>query len=1095
MYRESDEDAKRGEFGRSTKTLEQILAVVGSAYGTNDPEFGFCLDRLATAYQTSGKYEQALSLQQRSLTIFENYYGTNDPRVCLNLNGLALTLLYLGNHESALPLLERSLNLAEKSYGAEHPETASQLEFLALACEARNDYKTAADLLNRSLKIREAVFGRQSPEVAASLDLMARVLQATGACGKALLLVQRSLAIRESVFGLTDERIVPSLYGIASAYECLGDFDRAIQYRQLSLNVSENLWGKEHSKILLCLEGLASAHLAKGDLDKAELLFQRALIISEKSFGNGHARTASIQGNLASVYQAQGKLAEAAKIQRAVLKTFEGIYGQDSPSLRLHLDRLAFVYQAQENYDLALPLAKRSLEIAEMNIGGENQEVVSALISLACIYGNRGDHTGAYILAERALSIAERISGKYHQAGTCLNLMALSRIEERNWPESISLLSELLNRIRWNVPEELTALSVHEALTYVARHFFLFEMLQSVCSEETRLDRENKDFAVLAGAEQSALNKAFIEEFQMTQIAMEYDSRASTHELREQWRGLEFQLDRLDERKLDPVERNARRRELQGELSNLEIKLAERVGLMAQTIRERNVTLTDIARQLPPRSALVDFIQYRRDDFAAKTNQWQEQRYAAYLTFPLARDSTNVVVERVDLGEAAPVNEAVELVCKRMSAGQFAAKGVPPALQRLSQLVYAPLAPYLTNVSHLIVCPDGQLSRLPFEMLPVGNKFLVEEKAISYVTSGREVVRLARRSGVAPDSNLDTANAERARPAGSPSYAGKSLVMGNPDFDLDLRSSRREPALTQSSQPSTNNSQPEGQSQLTLAATRTLSRDYRGLKFNPLPGSGIEATNVAKLLGDDCSLRLGPNARESELKEVQSPRVLHLATHGFFLSDQEMNREIRGIRESSFGFSAGGPAAGSISRGLRGSRFQDWENPLVRCGITLAGANHFTNSFFGKGGSPLPAASSSATNGAHGVTRPTIEDDEDGLLTGLEASLLNLQGTELVILSACDTGTGEVKIGEGVMSLRRAFRIAGAETVLASHWKVSDRATSQLMTELMRRWRAGEPRAKAWREAQLTLLRSKGTKEDFSNPFFWAAFTLTGQWN
>ena len=166
--------------------------------------------------------------------------------------------------------------------------------------------------------------------------------------------------------------------------------------------------------------------------------------------------------------------------------------------------------------------------------------------------------------------------------------------------------------------------------------------------------------------------------------------------------------------------------------------------MVAQTIRERNLTLSDIARSLPPQSVLVDFIQYRRYDFAAKTNQWKEQRYAAYLTFPLARDSTNVVVERVDLGEAAPINEAVELVCKRMSAGQFAAKDLSAALQRLSQLVYAPLAPHLTNVSHLIVCPDGQLSRLPFEMLPVGNKFLIEEKTISYVTSGREVVRKSR---------------------------------------------------------------------------------------------------------------------------------------------------------------------------------------------------------------------------------------------------------------------------------------------------------------------------------------------------------------
>ena len=136
----------------------------------------------------------------------------------------------------------------------------------------------------------------------------------------------------------------------------------------------------------------------------------------------------------------------------------------------------------------------------------------------------------------------------------------------------------------------------------------------------------------------------------------------------------------------------------------------------------------------------------------------------------------------------------------------------------------------------------------------------------------------------------------------------------------------------------------------------------------------------------------------------------------------------------------------------------------MRFGIALAGANH--------------------------APRITNAVAEDGLLTGLEASLLNLQGTELVILSPCDTGTGEVRIGEGVMSLRRAFRIAWAQTVLASHWAVSDKATSQLMTEFIRRWKSGEPRIKAWHEAQLALLHSK----DFSSPYFWAAFTLTGQW-
>jgi CHAT domain-containing protein len=222
-----------------------------------------------------------------------------------------------------------------------------------------------------------------------------------------------------------------------------------------------------------------------------------------------------------------------------------------------------------------------------------------------------------------------------------------------------------------------------------------------------------------------------------------------------------------------------------------------------------------------------------------------------------------------------------------------------------------------------------------------------------------------------------------------------------------------------------------------------------------LPGAETEARSVAKLLGGNTVLRLGAEAREVEVKAVQSPRVLHLATHGFFLSGQEYMRTNSAALASAFAL-LGGP---------QGRPANDWENPLVRCGIALAGANH-----------------------AQQITSAVAED---GLLTGLEAALLNLQGTELVILSACGSGTGEVKNGEGVMSLRRAFRIAGAETVLASHWKVSDQATGRLMTEFMRRWRAGEPRAKAWREAQLSLLRSA----EFANPYFWAAFTLTGQWN
>ncbi len=235
----------------------------------------------------------------------------------------------------------------------------------------------------------------------------------------------------------------------------------------------------------------------------------------------------------------------------------------------------------------------------------------------------------------------------------------------------------------------------------------------------------------------------------------------------------------------------------------------------------------NLARTIPPGAVLVDFAQYRRWDYNEKNNNWKEQRYVACLTFPLARDSTNLVVERVDLGEAAPINEAVELICNRMAAGQYLAKDLVPAWRRLGELVWLPLAKHLTNVSHLIICPDGQLSRVPFEALPTGTdgKYLVEEKTISYVGSGREIVRLAQ-----PAANAKT---------------NASLVMGNPDFDLDLKSF---PEGRVTRVPNSN-SEVSGESgtrvtrpsENGLAVTRALSRDYRGLKFAPLPGAETEA--------------------------------------------------------------------------------------------------------------------------------------------------------------------------------------------------------------------------------------------------------------
>ena len=210
----------------------------------------------------------------------------------------------------------------------------------------------------------------------------------------------------------------------------------------------------------------------------------------------------------------------------------------------------------------------------------------------------------------------------------------------------------------------------------------------------------------------------------------------------------------------------------------------------------------------------------------------------------------------------------------------------------------------------------------------------------------------------------------------------------------------------------------------------TFGPDMSGLYFAPLSGSAVEGRAI-KSLFPDATLLTGRHATKAALEQLAAPALLHIASHGFFLADE-------------------GDAAVPVLAA----------NPLLRSGLALAGAN-------------LPGA-------AHGT----------GILTALEAAGLNLWGTRLVTLSACDTGVGEVRNGEGVYGLRRAFMLAGAETLVMSLWPVSDGVARDTMVAYYARLRSGAGRGDALRQAKLAILKRPALR----HPYYWAGFIQSGDW-
>ena len=373
------------------------------------------------------------------------------------------------------------------------------------------------------------------------------------------------------------------------------------------------------------------------------------------------------------------------------------------------------------------------------------------------------------------------------------------------------------------------------------------------------------------------------------------------------------------------------------------------------------VTLDAVQAALPADAALVEFALYRRFDPAADNGDaYSAPRYAVYLV-----RRTGVPLG-LDLGDSAAIDEEVRRFLDELRDPRTS--GYKRAGRDLFDRLLRPLVFASAGASRLLIAPDGNLNLVPYEALVDENQhYLLERFSISYLTSGRDLLRMGTQ----------------------PSPAGPPVVVAAPAFG--------EPP----------------------------SAAADAFYFPPLPGSAAEARAI-KSLFPSATVLTGSRATKTALLHVQAPSILHVASHGFFVS--------------------GGAAL--------------LENPLLRSGIALAGAN----------------------------LRDRVYDA--GILTALEASNLNLWGTKLVTLSACDTGVGEIRSGEGVYGLRRAFVLAGAESLVMSLWPVSDSVARETMVAFYRGLAGHGGRGDALHQAKLALLRTPGRE----HPFYWASFIQSGDW-
>lgn len=966
--------AEQGNYAESAQTATRALQLIEKRYGKGNFVYTELVGNIGYINYLKKDYAAAERMYMSELEVYaENAAAFKDEmraRAAGRFKGqngkirtLAFRVFYEGERARGVSLAKRLLEANEKFFGADAPEIAEPLSTLATLYSLQGDAAQTVALSERELTIKEKAYGADALELTDTLRSLGNSYDSKGDLAGAERALQRAVTILEKNSKTETAEFADTLDELGDVYAHKNDDERAAALKRRAIAIGERFAATNKRGYIVLLINFASFNVKHGNPDEARTALVRALELIQKDYDeknpNGNdLLLAKISTNLAEIYMRQGNAKDALPLYQTSLEAQEKIYGAKSSKVASATNNIARASEALGDFETAEKCFRRALAVFEESEGEDGYDVGIALRNLALLLAHKGDIKSALPLVARYEEIQEKYIAR--------NLKVGSEKEKQLFLEAFAADTEATVSLHLNnAPGDADAALL--ALTAVLRR--KGRALDVMTDQIANLRRR-------ASAEDRAL---------LDKLSQAMTRRSSLSNEGANARSAVAQLD--------------------AQIEKLQTQIGERnAEFRAQS---QPVTIEAVQSAIPSDFALVEIVAYRPyDPNPTAAKHFGAARYAAYVLRAKGDPSF------VELGAAAAIDALAANL--RASLADPKSSNAREAARALDERTMQRVRPLLGASKQVFLSPDGALNLVPFAALvDEGGKYLVENYSITYLTSGRDLLRLQTKT------NSDE----------------KTLVLANPIFDMNRKAgasdaSKRELSLGV-----------ELKNETTYTAI-----DFTKLKYAPLEGTAAEAKSLAALL-PDAKVLTGADATEAAIKSAHRPLILHIATHGFFLSNQNNNAS---DATRTLGLSD------ELSSPQRVA-----ENPLLRSGLILAGVNQ-------------------RQSGA----------GEDGVLTALEASGLDLWGTKLIVLSACETGLGDVKNGAGVYGLRRAFVLAGSETQVMSLWQVSDAATRDLMTEYYTRLQRGEGRAEALRRVQLAMLADAKR----AHPFYWAAFIQSGEW-
>lgn len=1107
-----------GDFAESQSFLDRSLAIRKKEYGEASAEVATVLNSLGSCYQDQGRFDDAAASYDRSMATWihlegrdsleymtvlankaslegqtgnlkkarqmfeevvafqEGALGPMSNMVAANLSNLAGILKELGEFEQALEYYERAASIQKREFGDRHPTYAIALNNLGNIHSARGEFPLAKDMYERSLSILENQFGRQSYRYRNGLGELAGVLVDLGQYRKAKELYETTLHSRVEQLGRRHPRTATSLGNLAFLLIEIGDFHGARPLVEEALSIRREALGETHSDVARSLNQLGSISVGGGRLTEAQEHYQQALEVWQKAVGDGHPHCAIARNNLAFVLAEQGFWGQARSLHEEALQIIEQALGEKHPDYAWTLNHLGAVLEGMGDEQEAKRLHRKAYQLRTEIFGVGHPAVAESLNNLAGLFVDQMDYENGIHFYQQALEIYRGMGdSKKREISICLSNLgnlysAMGNPHEarRYLLDSLALReSEFGNR--------------HVQTAYTLNNLGMLELRSGRLGQAERYLTQALDIEIMALGEPNPI------------VCNTLNNLGILY--REQGEG---------EREIE-----FRRRALSGILQHLEAELptmseAERLMLLGRVAdpedfleclsRGRASDLSEPYSLFRRWKGAAKRLQSANKLLLSSTSEGSLQKGLSELHAIAAELSRLVLLpqsqwqegheerlrllkeERLSLERSMNRKMNLEDILHPLGLTEFQNQIADNSVFIdffVGEMVYAWILkskgkPQLVSLGASLeirqaheeylqrTAVRGGRSLDPDGPNPGAGLFHLLWKPLAESVKGCEVVVICPDRflcelpfGILPTGHgrylieshrfqyLDEPSIPTMTMADHGDVDGPILAVGNVNYFR-----RREAPAKQSNAGSPRSR--IGESWISLPKTAIELQSLQDLHDHILDWS----TPITVIEGADAT-------EERVRVELLGKRYIHLATHGFFepdylpslLADAEKHKAKPRIDEQ---IKATGYLPGLLS------------------GLVFAGVN----------GDPEP--------GSH-----------DGYLFAEEIQHLDLSSCELVVLSACETALGSARSGEGLMSMRRAFSVAGAKTVVSSLWKVDDRATAQLMKDFYSNlWEQKMGKAEALHQARINMLRRNRIENGGKAlPDTWGAFVLSGAWN